>query len=255
MTGYVWVDAVTRDLTLGSNKRAGATVAAERVGMVTPFGELVTAIQTRADEWTPALTWTQYGAVNSNDQWWVRSDVVGAVPLVAHELVLDVPYRSQSGRDALLSRNDCGQASTAMLLAAEGIQVTVDEITRFMRISNHRFTTFPDNMHAVGGWGRSAEYSVSAHVSDILRVIITLRKPVFVLLYYDHLRRGQRYGHFLVVVGYRIVNGAMQMIVHDPYDRPNVAYAADRFARAIGSEGYSFNSPWQAMWIKPMERR
>lgn len=117
--------------------------------------------------------------------------------------VLNVPYKSQWDGDAQGTRNDCGPASCAMILAYLGTKVTTDQVFEKTGAGTG-YINFTQLTNAVSSFGHKMSGAAGKKLSDI-KSNIDKNIPCIVVLHYGHLsgRQDSFTGpHILVVVGY-----------------------------------------------------
>lgn len=242
--GYAWINASGLSWSSPVNKRRSPNTLASVVGALFPTGELV---QITGDTFAEgAWIWRQYKS--SDSVFWVRSDVYKEYVLNPSGFVLDVPYVSQHGDTANKSYNDCGPASSCMLLAYDGVDTTVNRFMAKAGITHTGTTGFSENISGIKTYGYDAAYK-RMHLTDILHCVEVEKKPVFSLVYYNYLNPGQRYGHFLVVLGYKWVNDSLEIVFHDPYRSAFMSASAGAFANALANKNGNANQPFQSLII------
>lgn len=242
----VWLSHNGASLDAFANKRAFSRVDSVALGRLDSLGELVNWIDSKDEQ---DGTWHYFESLRDYMRFWVRDDVCDFVQLDNKPGVrLDIVYHSQNDADSLLSPNDCGPASSVMMLERAGIVSTVDAFMRKAGINHGGFTSFSDNIRGLSEYGLNATVERPFHISSIIKRL-QAGEPVMNLVRYNHLRPGQNYGHFLVTVGYRYQNKALSMLVHDPNDAPYVDYPIKQYGLAIGYSGASENMPFQSLVV------
>lgn len=226
------------------NKRAGSSVRTDIVGRLESTGELVNYTEVMQNEGNH--TWYLYE--NAGQNFYMRSDVHGRFIFEQDSFTLNVPYFNQNAINANLSVNDCGPASSSMLLAYDGVDVTISDFMTTAGISGNAFTSFNQNMVGIQRYGYTPVFERPGHLARILQ-LISNNIPVFVLVHYDHLFAGKNYGHFLVAVGWEILGDQLYIICHDPNRRKNMTFVASQFAAALAYIGSTDNMPFQIMYI------
>jgi len=155
--------------------------------------------------------------------------------------LLPVPYVSQLGPGADARKNDCGAASSIMLLKAylPNFEMTPDEFyTRFAIPGADPYLSVTQLRNAIGNLGLLTDFRATLTMQDLF-AFLAAGKPVIVLLRYKvfedaGLTEKQFEGpHFAVVVGMDIRN----IYIHDPlYTNPADgeahAYPLELFWRA-----------------------
>ena len=149
---------------------------------------------------------------------------------------LKVPYKSQWGVGANESRDDCGPACVSMLLAAYGIDKSVDEVFRATGASPNSLTTFDKLGIASRKYGLNVEHHIFS--LDTLKQKIKEGFPAVALVNYRHFPKKQdKYNgpHFVVAFG----QTANTIICHDPNRLRGKVY---------GDTVTIKNEPWRKMW-------
>lgn len=265
---YMWINASGSSPVNGVNKRADFSTTSTVVGSFDSLGELALYIG-RSPNWSDTGWWKlhslddgkSYCARNdvfkkvllydpSNEDDVLESQVLTGVKAIPHKTVLDIAFHSQNDSNSNLSPNDCGPASSTMMLERAGIHVTVNEFMQRAGITHTGFTSIADNIRALKLYGLEAVAVKPLHIADILVEIGFNKNPVFCLVYYTHLNPGKYYGHFLVAVGYELLNGKLSIIVHDPNRSAYMRFSVESFAKAIGYVGSSGNQPFQGIRVE-----
>ena len=240
-----WVNSVGDSFNKFTNKRKVATTTSAVVGKLSSVGELAN-LEEQVQQADGA--WLHFRAL-AGSSFWVRSDVCEYVMLESQPSVqLDITYHSQNDGDSKFSYNDCGPASSCMMLERAGIHVRVDDFMRVAGITHKGFTGFEDNMHGVAAYGLKAQYKRPFQISEIITEL-QRGNPVFSLIRYSHLIPGKDYGHFIVTVGYYDENSKLYMVIHDPNNKPNMAYEASVYGAALTYAGSPANMGYQSYVI------
>lgn len=181
---------------------------------------------------------------------WIREDVfMMTQPL--QTTIIDVPYHSQNDPNSSLFPNDCGPASIAMMLAYGGVETTVNEVAVLAGMQGNLFTDFGQLIKAASYFGFRADYQRPFYLSNVIEKLHATNNPVLVLVNYDILYPGKRYGHFVVVTGYKYKPDLeLNIVYHDPNRYPSQEVNWDRFAKAIAYKGSSANMPFQAVTLQ-----
>lgn len=240
-----WLNGLGQSANNYTNKRANPTTFSSVVGRLSSIGELTNYVDSvpQSDG-----TWHKFRSLDNVD-FWVRGDVCDYVSLEEYPFIkLDVEYHSQNDADSNISLNDCGPASSCMMLERAGISATVKEFMSMAGINHGGFTHFNDNMRGIRQYGFTPDHRRPVHLSEIIRQI-QKTYPVFSLIRYHHINAGKHYGHFLVTVGYKVIGKQLWMIVHDPNRKPYMEFAAEQFGKALAYEGSTQNLPFQSMVI------
>lgn len=175
---------------------------------------------------------------------WIRNDVHKWIEI--ETVQLPVPYKSQNDVNANLWPNDCGPASLAMMMALASVDKTVNEVSRRAGLVGRNFAHFNDLIRAAASYGFEAVHRRPAHLTDILASLMD-GYPVLSLINYAVLKPGKNYGHFVTVVGCVLSDGKLDMLIHDPNDRPFAVYPAEQFAAALGNTNPVGNMPFQSL--------
>ncbi|GAB4490396.1 MAG: hypothetical protein Fur0016_28640 [Anaerolineales bacterium] len=164
----------------------------------------------------------RYQVENLDTGW--KTDFTWIAPLKPATL-LPVPYVSQLGPGAEARKNDCGAASSIMLLKAyfPNFQMTPDEFyTRFAIPGVDPYLSVNQLRNAMGSLGLLTDFRATLTMHDLLG-FLAASKPVIVLLRYKvfedaGLTEKKFEGpHFAVVVGLDI----RYIYIHDPlYTNP-----------------------------------
>lgn len=237
-----WLNAKSSSWGNVVNKRALPTTASGAVGTIDSNGELVYYLSSQHES---DGNWYKFKSVVTSKEYWCREDVVNYHVLNSESRMLPVPYVSQRDENSKLSNNDCGHASACMLLRYVGVDCTVDEYNERVGLTTG-FTSFDYHIRGMNLYRQDAKHKRPFHISDYLAAIDS-GLPVFSLVDYGVFFSNRRYGHFLVVIGYEIINGQLNIIVHDPYEEPEMHYTAEKFSNAISNRFFSTNMPYQAL--------
>jgi hypothetical protein len=158
-------------------------------------------------------------------------------PVLINRHVLDVQYHSQHEFDAKMTRRDCGPACIEMV--GKYLRPAVDHSTDEIMI---RITKGVDRSTYISELQKAAleMFQITLHRVEHcsmmqLRDWILDDLPVIILVHYGsfhtRLDRNYRVGHFMVVVGYEIIDyqgtPSMRFLVHDP-DYYSVPANSDR---------------------------
>ena len=126
---------------------------------------------------------------------------------------LNVPYKKQWGVGANESRNDCGPACLAMILAAYDIHKTVDEVFRATGAAPDALINFDQMIRAGKALGLNLQHK---HLSlAAVKQSLENKIPLIALVNYRHFPGKQdKYNgaHFVTVIG----KTPTKVIVHDP---------------------------------------
>lgn len=245
---YAWINANAASNAEWVNKREAPSKAAKAVGNLTTLGELVNMITAVEIE---GHRWIQYYSVDGQGTcFWVRSDVHKVAYLEQEELVLDVLYVSQNEPDTAFTDNDCGPASCVGLLETQQVVTTVPKFMRDAGINHKNTTQYWELRRGVQANGKDLLHIRPMHFSDILEHITIQKQPVMALLYRHHLKPGKHYGHFMNVIGYRIRDQKLYVVVHDSDGEPCTEYSAEQFVLALGNVKGNNNLPFQGMVIQ-----
>ena len=149
---------------------------------------------------------------------------------------LDIPYLKQWGANADASKEDCGPAALAMILAGYGIEKTVDEVFRVTGAKPNSLITFDQ----LGIASRKCGLNIEHHILslDTLKQKIKEGFPAVALVNYKYFPNKQdKYNgpHFVVVFG----QTANTVFVHDPNRLRGNDY---------GDTVTIKNEPWKKMW-------
>lgn len=251
----VWINGKGSRLNDFVNKRASHSTKSNVVGRLDSLGQLAKSTDKEFED--GAHTWCEYNDDSGN--FWIRDDVHGRFDFEHVEFALDAEYFSQNDENSDLSINDCGPASSATILAYDGVITSVNQFMKKAGISHGGFTSFADNQRGIHAYTYRTEFERPMHLHRILDLIVNSKVPVFSLVYYHQLYNGRRFGHFLVPVGYRIefepdqeTVRDVKILVHDPNDVAKTGYrdiSINKFAKAIGYVDGSGNMPFQSMYI------
>ena len=135
--------------------------------------------------------------------------------------LLPVWYVSQIGSGANSHANDCGGASSLMLLGTYNLaqNITVDKFYDSIVPSGDRPLSAGDMQIAMSRYGIKTEWRVDMTMEQMFGYLRN-EKPILALVHYGTLvdagvtqRKGFRSGHFLVVTGIDLEN----VYVDDPY--------------------------------------
>lgn len=147
-------------------------------------------------------------------------------PVLVKRHVLDVQYHSQHEYDAQMTRRDCGPACVEMV--GEHLRPAVDHSTDEIMV---RITGGVDRSTYISELQKASleMFQVTLHrqehcTTSQLRDWILDDLPVIILVHYGsfftRLDRNYRVGHFLVVVGYEVIDyqgkPSTRYFVHDP---------------------------------------
>lgn len=167
-------------------------------------------------------------------------------------ILLPVPYVSQLGAGASAHQNDCGAASSVMLLRAyQNIQMTPDDFYVKFGIPGDPYLSVTQMRNAMSSLGLLADFKAGLTLADLF-TFLAASKPVIVLIRYKVLEEAglteKKFEgpHFAVVVGIDTRN----IYLHDPLftnpaDGDARPYPLDIFYRAwteVGSDP-SFPNP------------
>src|SRR5688572_9601091 len=138
-------------------------------------------------------------------------------------VLLPVPYVSQLGAGADTHRNDCGAASSVMLLRAYlDLKMTPDEFYTKFAIQWDPYLSVPQMRDAMSSLGLLTDFRANLGLQDLF-TFLAASKPVIVLLRYKILQEAglteKKFEgpHFAVVVGIDSKN----IYIHDPlYTNP-----------------------------------
>lgn len=261
---YAWINSHGAYPNTAANKRGTPSVLGPIVGSLSALGELVILKQhsIEADG-----IWTNFISISNGQSFWIRNDVFDGVNFlgegqsqsmiddIPEKVILDIKFHSQNDQDSNASPNDCGPASSTMMLEHAGTSVTVNEFMKTAGINHTGFTNFNDNIRGLEKYKQlngdqiDAEYRRPTHISNILREIGKNHNPVFCLVYYHHLNPNKKYGHFLVAVGYELINDRLNIVSHDPNRVQYMRFDVVDFANAIGYVNGSGNMPFQGLMI------
>ena len=257
----IWINAVGGSPSNAVNMRKSPSTSSEIVGKLSTLGVLaqVTGTSNQSDG-----VWYKFNFRDSK-QAWIRNDVIDGVhlgyspiqtryPVIPLKRILDVKFHSQNDRDSNMSYNDCGPASSTMMLEHAGKSVTVNDFMVTAGINHGGFTNFNDNIRGIARYGETSEARIGTRISDILYEVGYMGNPVFSLVYYHHLNAGKRYGHFLVPLGYEIKNGTLYIVAHDPNRIAYMRFTASDFSNAIGYVGGSGNMPYQSLFVTSYDK-
>ena len=165
-------------------------------------------------------------------------------------VLLPVPYVSQIGPGADTRKNDCGAASSVMLLRAYlNIVMTPDEFYTKFAIQWDPFLSVPQIRDAMSSLGLLTDFRANLSLQDLF-TFLAASKPVIALLRYKVLEeaglteKSFQGPHFAVVVGIDSKN----IYIHDPlYTNPldgdAHAYPLDIFYKAWVEVGNDPNFP------------
>lgn len=129
-----------------------------------------------------------------------------------HQPTGGVPYISQWDANAQMFKSDCGPACVAMLLAAQGVQVLVDDLSIECGMGpGKQYTMAADLWRVAGRHGLKLEIVTGWNVGQFSQHL-----PAIALVHYGSIpdRLDQHYtaGHWMVVIGV----DAEAVTVHDP---------------------------------------
>jgi hypothetical protein len=152
--------------------------------------------------------------------------------------LLPVPYVSQLDAGATSHQNDCGPASSVMLIEAyTGIKLTPDEFYANYGIGGDKFLSAGQLRVAMSKQALDTDWLTNLSLTDIFSFLY-LKKPFVALIQYAALSGAglteSNFGgpHFLVVIGVDSIN----IYVHDPlyHDRGGEAkaYPLEKFLEA-----------------------
>lgn len=241
------------------NKRESHTTKSNVVGRLNSLGQLATSSGNKFQD--GEYVWYEYN--DDSGIFWIRDDVHGRFKFEYAEFALDVQYFSQNDDNSDLSVNDCGPASSAMILSYDGVNTSVSQFMQKAGINHGGLTSFADNQRGIQSYSYRTIFERPMHMHRILDLIVNEKVPVFSLVYYHQLYSGKRFGHFLVPVGYRIEFSSDQksvpdvkVLIHDPNDFAGTGYRdipIHKFVKAIGYVDGSGNMPFQSMYISNYE--
>jgi hypothetical protein len=190
---------------------------------------------------------SHYKVVNTETNQAVEYDLSTAFKPVN---LLPVPYASQIGPGADAHRNDCGAASTVMLMRAYlGLQMTPDDFYTKFSIPGDVFLSVSALRNAMGSQGLLTDFRAGLTLQDLFTFLAAGRPPI-VLFSYGTLSRARltertfEGPHFAVVVGM----DCKYIYLHDPlYTDPAVGeahpYPLDIFWRAWKDVALDSNTP------------
>lgn len=229
------------------NKRKGGSTSTGVAGSLSTLGELVYGTGNHIAE--GENVWHQYQSINADEVFWVRSDVHKRAVFEAESKKLNVPFVDQNSPSASLSANDCGPASSAMLLQYDGVDVDVPSFMAAAGISHRDFTHIDDNMRGIKQYGYRPVFSRPMHLPTLINLVQHKDTPVFCLVHYHHLYPGKNFGHFLVFVGYSLHGNKLKVVVHDPNRRAFMEFSSEDWLKAHGYINSNDNLPFQAIHI------
>jgi hypothetical protein len=247
-----WKDVELNSTGTATYVRAQPVTSAASVGRITqrtaarlnePAG-----VQQKDGRWLPVIIKA------TSARGWVRSDVVVEAPPIDPPVVtLNVPYASQLGRDAERINNDCPEASALMLIQYERARagkrimrgLTVDMLVTRGE-TRPRLDTVKDLDFIVTlleDFGVEAQRVTGLTPARIVEFIDRSRPPI-VLVNYEHLKPGKRFGHFALVEGY----GERGFYLHDPYLLGRSAYITlEQLDKALTDVEGIANRPYQGV--------
>jgi hypothetical protein len=226
-----------------ANKRRGPGTGHAVVGRVDGIGEVTHRLGTKSDG---EFAWHAYYGLT--EPYYIREDVHRAFEVDTDELVLDVPYHSQNSLLARFSNNDCGPACATMLLGYVGVETHVDAFMQRAGINHRGFTSFNENMAGIRAFGHISEFHRPMTLPMALNAVKS-GQPVMCLVYYNTLRRGQNYGHFVVLVGWERDGCKLNVLYHDPLVGAEVSVPAHQFSTALSYRHGAGNMPFQCLTI------
>jgi hypothetical protein len=242
---YAYICALS---SINVNLRQSATTSSPVVGTLSRLGLFCESL---GERYIDGYMWYEFKSLDNylrNKNFWVRGDVFHQAILngTNHE-VKPLTYHSQNDANSNVSPNDCGPASACIMLSHANHNITVNGFMYDAGINHTGFTTFMENTKGLRVQGYDSEVMQSFTLSKILEQIVN-NKPVFSLVYYHNLIHGNRYGHFLVIAGYKIENNELLILTYDP--NTNVRYFSDEMmTNALGYVGGAGNLPYQSLLV------
>lgn len=166
------------------------------------------------------LRWFPIILLPMNVKGWVREDVVrrDERPIVLRP----VPYVSQTDLNANLINNDCPEAAALMLIQYERVRAgkrVMRGLTVDMLVTRGELKPRPDTVKdlefvvsVLDEFGVAAARESNLTLQRITELIDADRPPIL-LVNYEHLKPGKRFGHYVTAIGY----GENGVWIHDPY--------------------------------------